>query len=517
MPEILTADEAIRRIPDGATVFVVPMPSEEVYPAFYRQFEATGSPKNLTMIWAAGVGPFSSERRGMNHFAYPGMVKRVILGHVGLNYEMVKMVAMNQVEAYNLPQGVIAQWFREVAAGRPGLITRVGLGTFVDPRIEGGKLNDRTRECEDLAEVITIDGREYLRYKPIKGDVGLVRGTTADPQGNITFEDEAICMEHLDAAMAVKNCGGIVIAQVEKLCDTPAKPVNVKIPGILVDIIVVAGSRKTHPHTMFVDHDPSYTGEKQIDLSSALQPMPLNLEKVICRRAFQEIKDGNLVNLGVGIPAGLALVAQEEGHLDKITLTTEVGIIGGLPQSGKNFGPAQNPQAIISQAAMFDYYDGGGLDVTCVGMAQVDADGNVNVSKLGPNVIGCGGFINVTKNAAKVMFCGEFAAVGVDIVVEDGKLNIRNDGKAVKFVEKVDQITFSGKVAREEGHDVMFITERCVFRLVKEGLLLTEIAPGVDLQKDILDRMQFKPMVADDLKPMNPAIFQNKPMGKQEA
>lgn len=514
MPEILTADAAIQRIPDGATVFICPMPLEEVYPAFYRQFEATGAPKDLTLIWAAGAGPFSDERRGMNHFAYPGMVKRVILGHVGLNYEMVKMVAMNQVEAYNLPQGVIAQWFREVAAGRPGLITRVGLGTFVDPRIEGGKLNACTQDCEDLAEVIELDGLEYLRYKPIKGDVALVRGTTADPKGNITMEDEAICMEHLEAAMAVKNCGGIVIAQVEKLSDVLATPVNVKIPGILVDYIVVASSRKTHPHTMFVEHDPSYTGEERIDLTGALQPMPLNLEKVICRRAFQEISDGDLVNLGVGIPAGLALVAQEEGHLDKITLTTEVGIIGGLPQSGKNFGPAQNPEAIISQAAMFDYYDGGGLDVTCVGMAQVDGEGNVNVSKLGPNVIGCGGFINVTKNAAKVMFCGEFSAVGVDIVVEDGKLNIRNDGKAVKFVEQVDQITFSGNVARQEDHDVMFITERCVFRLTQEGLMLTEVAPGIDVQKDILDRMHFKPLVAEEVKQMDAALFLDKPMGK---
>ena len=512
MPEILTADEAVRRIPDGATVFVVPMPIEEVYPAFHRVYEATGSPKDLTLLWAAGIGPFGPERRGMNHFGYAGMVKRVILGHVGLNHEVVKLVATNQIEAYNLPQGVMAQWFREVAAGRPGLITRVGLGTFVDPRVEGGKLNDRTRDCEDLVEVIEIDGREMLRYKPIKGDVGVVRGTTADPNGNITFENEAICMENLEAAMAVKNCGGIVIAQVEKLSDEPAFPQHVKIPGILVDIIVVATSRKTHPHTLFVDHDPSYTGEKRIDLSGALQPMPLNQEKVICRRAFQEIKKGALINLGVGIPAGVALVAQEEGMLDDITLSTEVGIIGGLPQSGKNFGPAQNPQAVISQAAMFDYYDGGGLDAACLGMAQVDVEGNVNVSKLGPNVIGCGGFVNITQSASEVMFCGEFSAQGADIVVENGALNIREDGKAVKFVEKVDQITFSGKVAREEGHNVLFITERCVFRLVKEGLMLIEIAPGVDMQRDILDRMRFKPLVADNVKTMDAALFLDKPM-----
>ncbi len=251
-----------------------------------------------------------------------------------------------------------------------------------------------------------------------------------------------------------------------------------RIPGIFVDVIVVAESRKTHPHTLFVDYDPSYTGEVRADLSQALAPMPLNPEKIICRRAFLELSRGDLVNLGVGIPVGVAQVAQEEGTLDDITLSTEIGVIGGLPQGGKNFGPAQNPNAFVSQAAMFDFYDGGGLNATCLGMAQVDVEGNVNVSKLGPNVIGCGGFINITQSTKEVMFCGEFSAVGADIVVENGALNIRTDGKAVKFVEKVDQITFSGKVAREEAHKVLFITERCVFTLEKDGLVLKEIAPG---------------------------------------
>lgn len=508
MAEILTADEAIRRIPDGATVFVVPMPTEEVFPAFGRVFQATGSPKDLTLVWAAGIGPFSMEPRGMNHFAYPGMVKRIILGHVGLNHAVVKMIAKNEVEAYNWPQGVITQWFREVAAGRPGLITRIGLGTFVDPRVEGGKLNARTQTCEDLIEVIEIEGREYLRYKPMRGDVGIIRGTTADPNGNITFEKEALCMENLEAAMAVKNSGGFVIAQVERLSEEPARPICVKVPGILVDIIVVASSRKTHPHTLFVDYDPSYTGEVRADLREALEPMPLNVEKVICRRAYKELRKGDLVNLGVGIPAGVARVAQEQGLLNEITLTTEIGVIGGLPQTGKNFGPAQNPSAVISQAAMFDFYDGGGLDVACLGMAQVDAEGNVNVSKLGNNVIGSGGFINITQSASEVLFCGEFSAVGADIRIESGRLTIVADGKAVKFVEKVDQITFSGKVARQKEQKVLFITERCVFKLVKEGLLLVEIAPGVDLEQDILGRMQFKPLIASDIRTMDSDLFQ---------
>ncbi|HQM99802.1 MAG TPA: CoA-transferase [Candidatus Hydrogenedentes bacterium] len=516
MAIVLTADEAVKRIPDGATVLLEAMPIEEVFPAFYRMYEATGSPKGLTVAWAAGIGPFSTEERGMNHFAHPGMVKRMILGHAGLNHNVVKVIANNEVEAYNLPQGVITQWFREIAAGRPGLITRVGLGTFVDPRIEGGKLNERTRACEDLVEVLEVGGREMLRYKPIKADAAVIRGTSADPEGNITLENEALFMESLEAAMAAKNCGGIVIAQVERLRDTPARPIDVRIPGILVDIVVVATSRKTHPHTLFVDCDPSYVGDEIADLSSALEPMPLTAEKVICRRAFLELKKGDLINLGVGIPMGVAQVAQEEGMLKDITMTTEIGVIGGLPQGGKNFGPARNPSAIISQTVMFDFYDGGGLDATCVGMAQVDAEGNVNVSRLGANVIGSGGFINITQNAAEVMFCGEFSAVGSDIAVEEGKLAIRKDGKAVKFVEKVGQITFSGKVAREEGHKILFITERCVFKLEKEGLKLIEVAPGVDIEKDILQRMQFKPLMASEVKLMAPEIFLPAPMGRKD-
>ncbi len=514
MAIVMTADEAVKRIPDGATVLLEAMPTEEVFPAFYRIYEATGSPKDLTIAWAAGIGPFSTEARGMNHFAHPGMVKRMILGHAGLNHNIVKVIANNEVEAYNLPQGVITQWFREIAAGRPGLITRVGLGTFVDPRIEGGKLNERTRACEDLVEVIEIGGREMLRYKPIKADVAVIRGTTADPEGNITLENEALFMESLEAAMAAKNCGGFVIAQVEGLRDTSARPIEVRIPGIMVDIVVVATSRKTHPHTLFVEYDPSYVGDEIADLSQALLPMPLTPEKVICRRAFLELKKGDLINLGVGIPMGIAQVAREEGMLKDITMTTEIGVIGGLPQGGKNFGPAQNPSAIISQTAMFDYYDGGGLNATCVGMAQVDAEGNVNVSRLGANVIGSGGFINITQNASEVMFCGEFSAVGTDIAVEEGKLVIRKDGKAVKFVEKVGQITFSGTVAREEGHKVLFITERCVFKLDKAGLMLIEVAPGVDIEKDILQRMHFKPLIASEVKSMTPEIFLPDPMRK---
>ncbi len=513
MAQIVSADVAVRLIPDHATVLIVPMPSEEVYPAFHRVFSETGSPKNLTFIWAAGIGPFSSERRGMNHFAYPGMAKRFIAAHVGLNHEVVKMIATNQVEAYNLPQGVMCQLYREMAAGRPGLITRVGLGTFVDPRIEGGKLNDRTKACEDLVEVIEVGGQEMLRYKPLVPNVGIIRGTAADPAGNITMEDEALCMENLEGAMAVTNAGGFVIAQVERLSDAPAHPHDVRVPGLFVRYIVVASSRQTHPHTLFAEHDPSYTGRVRSDLANDIRSLPLNVEKVICRRAAMELRPGSCVNLGVGIPMGVAAVAHEEGLLSSLVLNTEVGVIGGLPQGGKNFGPAKNPTAFMSQAAMFDFYDGGGLDMTCVGMAQVDRDGNVNVSKIGSRIIGCGGFINITHATKEVVFCGEFAAVDSAIEIKEGKMRIVSEGKMAKFVDRVVQITYSGKVARNGGRKALFVTERCVFKLVPGGLLLTEIAPGVDLEKDILNQMQFRPLIAENLQPMDPRIFQDRPMG----
>jgi len=507
MAKIVTADEAVRIVPDGSTIIVIPVPMEQLSPAFARAFEKTGSPKDLTVVWSAGLGPFSAERRGMNHFAYPGMTKRIIAGHVGLNHEIVKMIAGEQCECYNLPQGVVAQLYREVAAGRPGLITKIGLGTFVDPRIEGGKTNKRTQACEDIVQVMEIDGEEHLFYKSFKPNVALIRGTTADPQGNITARDEAWAVECLEGAMAAHNNGGIVIAQVKELSPEPAHPHDVVVPGVMVDYVVVAESSEVHPHTLFVERDPSYTGEVRVDLSQELKHLPLSTDKVICRRAAKELKPGMVVNLGIGIPMNVAHVACESGILSSLTLTTEVGIFGGLPQAGKNFGPSKNPTAFMNQAFMFDFYDGGGLDLTCVGMAQVDRDGNVNVSKFGPKIIGCGGFINITQSAKKCIFCGEFTAVGLEVEIGDGRIAIKQEGKVSKFIDRVEQITFSGKTARHERHDVQYVTERCVFRLVPEGLLLAEIAPGIDLKRDILAHMGFAPIVPDDLPLMDADLF----------
>ncbi len=512
MAKVMTADEVVKLIPDGSAILIVPMPSEEVYPAFARSYQETGHPKDLTMIWAAGLGPVSEEAKGMNHFAVPGMVKRIIAGHCGLNHKIMKFIASNQVEAYNLPQGIMCELYREMAAGRPGIITTVGLGTFVDPRYGGGKVNERTKSCEDLSEVVHIGGKEYILYRSLPCNVGIIRGTTADPYGNITVEKEALIMEILEGAMAVKNNGGFVIAQVERLSDKPAKPCDVKVPGIFVDYIVVAQSPEAHPQTLFVQYDPSYCEHVNKNIEDKMDVMPLNFEKVIARRAFMELKPKMIINLGFGIPTGVARVAFEEGVFDKFIMTTEIGVIGGIPESGKNFGPAKNPQAFLSQSAMFDFYDGGGLDMTCVGMAQVDEEGNINVSKVGPIAIGPGGFINLTQSAKKLVFCGEFTAVGSEVEICDGKVNIISEGKVKKFVKKVEQITFSGKFAVESHRDVTYVTERCVFKLVPEGLMLTEIAPGVDLEKHILNQMEFKPIIPDEVKTMDEKLFLTGPM-----
>ncbi len=513
MAIVLSADEVVQKIPDGATILVNPLPSEEVYPAFRRAFATSGHPRALTVVWAAGLGPFSDERRGMNHFAETGMVRRIIAGHVGLNYLISKLIVEEQIEAYNLPQGVLCQLYREIASGRPGLITRTGLGTFVDPRLEGGKLNARTRSCEDLVKVITIEGEEFLFYPSFRVDVGIIRGSAADPFGNISGDDEALLMENLEVAMATKNSGGIVIAQVLELSDKPFPAHHVHVPGIFVDYVVKASSRKTHPHTLFTDYDTSFNGTEHVPVSTLAKPLPFGTEKIISRRAALELREGMNVNLGIGVSMGVAGVAFEEGLLDKIVLNTEVGVIGGLPEGGKNFGPAKCPRAFISQAAMFDFYDGGGLDLTCVGMAQADKNGNVNVSKIGNRIIGSGGFINITQAAKKCVFCGEFTAGGLTVGVDNGKLVIQNEGKIPKFVESVDQITFSGNNARKRGRPTLYVTERCVFELVPEGLKLAEVAPGIDIQRDIISRMKFKPIVPDQVPLMDPDIFQDAPFG----
>lgn len=508
----LKPEEAVALIKDGDTVSTsgfcsVALP-ETLTSALEKHFLDEDYPKNLTLFHCAGQG--NGQGAGSDHFAHEGLIKRVVAGHFNLAPKLNKMVVENKVEGYNLPQGTIAQLFRDIAAKRIGTITHVGLNTFVDPRNEGGKLNEKT--TEDLVKLVEIDGQKKLLYKSFPINVALLRGTYSDEKGNISLERESCISDVKLIAQATKNSGGTVIVQVEKvLSNGSLNPKFVEIPSIYVDAVVVANPEDRY---QFIGsdspYDPSLSGEKTVMTGSGTA-LPLDQRKIIAHRAAMELQPDTVVNLGIGIPETISAVANEEGMSDYMTLTVEAGPVGGIPLGGVGFGSSINADAIFDEGAQFDFYDGGGLDLAYLGLAQVDQAGNVNVSRFGSRIAGCGGFINITQNAKKVFFCGTFTAGGLKIETGDGQLHIVQEGKFPKFIDNVDQITFSSSYAQEVGQPVTYITERAVFELRKDGLYLTEIAPGIDLEKDVLRLISFTPKI-DQLKTMDERIFRDQPM-----
>jgi len=504
--KFITADAAAELIGDGATVGLVGgggglMEASTVFAAIERRFLASQHPTGLTLVHALGIG--DRKEMGLSRFAHEGMVRRVIGGHWVWSPRMQELARAEKIEAYVLPAGVVMQLYREIGAGRPGLVSHVGIGTFVDPRLDGGRMNASAKAS--LVDVVTIDGEEWLRYKSFPVNVAIIRGTYADPEGNVSLVGEAANLDIYAIALAAHNSGGKVIAQVRQAVESnslPARQVNV--PGALVDAIVVDPDQRTGYDVVV---DPALSGERR-GIEPIEPPQPFTARQVIARRAAEELTDGAVVNYGFGIPDGVAKVVATRGHGSRYAQTIEHGAYGGTLLEGSLFGYARNPSAIIDAPSQFDFYSGGGLDIAFLGFGQIDEAGNVNVSKLGGLPVGPGGFIDIAQNARKVVFCGTFDTKGTLLTTGHGRLRIDRHGDIAKLVRTVDQITFSGPQALRQQQEVVYVTERAVFRLTTQGVALTEIAPGVDLQRDVLDRMAFRPVMPSTPVTMPAAPFE---------
>ncbi|MGH8760866.1 MAG: acyl CoA:acetate/3-ketoacid CoA transferase, partial [Burkholderiales bacterium] len=514
LKKIIPVEDAISVLRDGDVLATSGygghgMP-EQLLVALEKRFLESGGPKGLTLVHATGQG--DAKDKGLNLLAHEGLLKRVIGGYFGLTPKISQLVQENKIQAYNLPEGVITHLYRDIAAGKPGTLSKVGLGTFVDPRLEGGKMNRVT--VEDIVKVMTVDGKDCLFYQAFPINIAFIRGTTADPDGNITMEKEALVLENLALAIATRNSHGYVICQVERVAaEGSLDSRQVRLPGVLVDAVVVA-EPQYHVQTYGTTYNPALSGELRIPVKT-LPPLALDDKKVIARRAAMELLPNSVVNLGIGLPDSVGRVASEEKIYDLMTLTVDPGVMGGVPAGGADFGAAINCQAVIDHCSQFDFIDGGGLDCAFLGFAECDRLGNVNASRFADRIAGCGGFINISQNAKKVVFMGNFSAGDAQFAVEEGRLRIVREGKVSKFVEGVAQVTFSATVAAQQRKEVLYVTERCVFRLIGQGLALAEVAPGIDVERDILKHLPFRPLV-DQPATMDAAIFASKPMGLRE-